>query len=148
MFCEFWKDILNSAWCHLKIICIIRERWRWALRHESLKRLVEGSSDDFKTNFLFSREAQEGPTHTCTQPGEIHREMLLPNRQSVFVEWGKRERKRSTEKKLENAVGVCVNGGREQWNCVKESVRACLSFLSAQVFWFWPQRSSKASEDF
>jgi len=43
---------------------------------------------------------------------------------------------RSTGNKLENAVGVCVSGGREQWNCVKESVRTCLSFLSAQVFGF------------
>jgi len=54
----------------------------------------------------------------------------------IFLWNEERGGKRSTGNKLENAVGVCVSGGREQWNCVKESVRTCLSFLSAQVFGF------------
>ncbi len=69
-------DILYSAWCHLKSVCVIRERWRWALRREALERLLEKSAldfgtewavDDCRTIFFFSRQAQEAPhrgTHT------------------------------------------------------------------------------------
>lgn len=102
------------------------------------------SSDDFKTIFLFSREAQEGPIHTHMHTTWRDLQGSAFAKPTEYFCGMRKER----EKKLENAVGVCVNGGREQWKCVKESVRTCLSFLSAQVFWFWPQRSSKASEDF
>lgn len=107
---------------------------------------IEKAAGDCKTTQLsFSREAQEA-LHRGTN---THKGSAFAKPRECFCEM--KEKGMNREKFWwEQTVGLCsrVNWWRELWRYVNGWSRTCSSFLLAQISRFWPQRTSKAWEDF